>query len=157
MPSNPRVLYVDDDADSREMLCALLKSARIEVTAVATAAQALSFMKTTSFDVYLLDAWLPDLSGFELCRRMRDFDPRTPILFFSGAAYEADQKRGLEAGANRYVVKPDIEDLILRIKQFIPPAEFNIPNLSIANEQLNRGRLPCNESSAGLSLLAVGS
>jgi DNA-binding response OmpR family regulator len=42
---------------------------------------------------------LPDLDGFELCRRMRAFDPHTPILFFSGAAYEADKKRGIEAGS----------------------------------------------------------
>jgi DNA-binding response OmpR family regulator len=54
----------------------------------------------------LLDSRLPDLDGFDLCRRMRDFDD-TPILFFSGAAYETDKKRGIEAGANAYVIKPD--------------------------------------------------
>ena len=123
MPSNPRVLCVDDDEDSREMLSMLLKCWRIETKAVATAAQALSLIQAERFDLYLLDAWLPDLDGFELCRQMRDFDPHTPILFFSGAAQEADKKRGIEAGANAYVTKPDVDGLVGSITQFVSYAQ----------------------------------
>jgi len=125
MPINPRprVLCVDDDEDSREMLSTLLKFWRIETKAVGTAAQALSLIQAERFDLYLLDAWLPDLDGFELCRRMRDFDPHTPILFFSGAAYDADKERGLEAGANAYVIKPDVDGLVGSITQFVSHAE----------------------------------
>jgi DNA-binding response OmpR family regulator len=101
------------------MLSTLLKFALIEAKTVGTAAQALSSMKTERFDLYLLDSWLPDLDGFELCRRMRDFDPHTPILFFTGAAYEADKKKGIEAGADAYVTKPDIYGLVGSIKQFM--------------------------------------
>jgi DNA-binding response OmpR family regulator len=115
----PRVLCVDDDEDTRVMLSTLLKFALIEAKTVGTAAQALSSMKTERFDLYLLDAWLPDLNGFELCRRMRDFDPHTPVLFFSGAAYEADKKKGIEAGAVAYVTKPDIYGLVGSIKQLM--------------------------------------
>ena len=124
MPYNcrARVLYVDDDEDSREMLCQLLSSSRIEVEAVSTAAQALSSIQEEHFDLYLLDAWLPDLDGFELCRRMRDIHPHTPILFFSGAAYETDKQRAIEAGANTYVIKPDVSDLLERVTHFIPQA-----------------------------------
>ena len=121
--SQLRVLYVDDDEDSRDMLNTLLKMALIETTTVGTAAQALSSVQAERFDLYLLDARLPDLDGFELCRRMRNSDPDTPILFFSGAAYEADKKRGIEAGANGYVVKPDIDRLLGTIKQFVSQAE----------------------------------
>lgn len=120
---SPRVLCVDDDQDSREMLSLILKFWRIETKAVGTAAQALSSIQAESFDLYLLDAWLPDLDGFELCRRLRNFDPHTPILFFSGAAYEADKKRGIEAGANAYVIKPDIDGLLGSINHFVSPAE----------------------------------
>jgi len=115
-----RVLYVDDDRDSREMLCLLLRSSRIEVEAVSTAAQALSSIQTEDFDLCLLDAWLPDLDGFELCRRIRRLLPHTPILFFSGAAYETDKQRGIEVGANAYVIKPDLSGLLESITQFIP-------------------------------------
>jgi DNA-binding response OmpR family regulator len=115
----PRVLCVDDDEDSRVMLITLLRLALIEAKAVGTAAQALSSIETERFDLYLLDARLPDLDGFELCRRMRVFDPHTPILFFSGAAYEADKKRGIEAGADAYVIKPDLDGLLGSITQLV--------------------------------------
>lgn len=118
-----RVLCVDDDEDSRVMLTTLLKLALIDAKAVGTGAQALSSIRAEHFDLYMLDWRLPDVDGFELCRRMRDFDPDTPILFFSGAAYEADKKKGIEAGANAYVIKPDIDGLVSSIKQFASPAE----------------------------------
>jgi DNA-binding response OmpR family regulator len=76
----PRVLCVDDDQDSRVMLITLLKLALIEAKAVGTAAHALSLIQTERFDLYLLDAGLPDLDGFELCRRMRAFDPHDGLL-----------------------------------------------------------------------------
>lgn len=125
MPSNsqPRVLCVDDDEDSREMLSALLKHSLIEAVAVGTAAEALSSIQTERFDLYLLDSHLPEVDGFELCRRMRDLDSDTPILFFSGAAYETDKQKGLDAGANAYVSKPDIEGLIGSIKRFCFPEQ----------------------------------
>ena len=119
----PRVLCVDDDEDSRVMLIMLLRHELIEAKAVGTAVQALSSIQTEHFDLYLLDSRLPDLDGFALCRRIRDFDPETPILFFSGAAYEADKKRGIEAGANAYVIKPDLDGLLESIKQFVSHEE----------------------------------
>ena len=125
MPSSPRlrVLCVDDDEDSRVMLTALLGITLIEAKAVGTAAQALSSIRTEHFDLYLLDSRLPDADGFELCRQIRDYDPQTPILFFSGAAYEADKKKGIEAGANGYVIKPDLDALLGSIKQFVSQEE----------------------------------
>ena len=124
--TRPRVLCVDDHEDSRLMLVTLMKSALIEAKAVGTATQALSLMEAEPFDLYLLDARLPDLDGFELCRRMRMFDPHTPILFFSGAACEADRKRGIEAGANAYVCKPDIAGLLGTVTQFVPRTALTI-------------------------------
>jgi DNA-binding response OmpR family regulator len=105
------------------MLITLLRHELIEAKAVGTAAQALSSMQTERFDLSVLDASLPDLNGFDLCRRIRDFDPDTPILFFSGAAFEADKERGIEAGANAYVIKPDLDGLLGSIKQFVSRAE----------------------------------
>ncbi len=106
------------------MLTALLGITLIEAKAVGTAAQALSSIRAEPFDLYLLDSRLPDADGFELCRRIRDYDhPQTPILFFPGAAYEADKKKGIEAGANAYVIKPDVEGLLGSIKQVVSPEE----------------------------------
>ena len=121
-----RVLYVDNDEDSREMLSTLLKFYRLEAETVATAAQALSLIQAERFDLYLLEARLPGLDGFELCRRMHEVDPHTPILFFSGAAYEADKKRGIDAGATAYVSKPDVDGLLGRIRQLVPLADYAV-------------------------------
>jgi DNA-binding response OmpR family regulator len=95
----------------------------IEAKAVRTAAQAISSIQNERFDLYLLDSRLPGVDGFDLCRRIRAVDQETPILFFSGAAYEADKKRGIEAGANAYVIKPDFDGLLGSIKQFVSQAE----------------------------------
>jgi CheY-like chemotaxis protein len=119
MPSNPRprLLYVDDDRDSCEMLGMLLDLSRIETKAVASGKEALHLMQRERFDLCLLDVWLPDLDGFELCQRMRRIDPHMPIVFFSGAAYIEDHYRGLAAGATAYVSKPDVEVLLQTIEQ----------------------------------------
>lgn len=121
MPSDPqtRVLYVDDHDDSREMLTTLLAISQIDVTAVATAKNAEVLMQSERFDLCLLESWLPDSDGFELCRRIREVHPKTPVVFFSGAAFDIDQKRGIEAGASAYVCKPDLVGLLGSITRFV--------------------------------------
>ena len=123
----PRVLCVDDEEDAREMLSELLKGSRIETTAVGTAAQALSVIQTEQFDLYLLESWLPDLDGVELCRRIRVLDAHTPVLFYSGAAYEDDKNKAIEAGANTYVAKPDIDGLLGSVEELVPTARCVTP------------------------------
>jgi len=58
------------------------------------------------FDLYLLDSSLPDGSGVDLCRRIREFDKATPIVFYSAAAYEIDRDEAIKSGAQAYLVKP---------------------------------------------------
>lgn len=95
----------------------------IEVEAVASAARALSLIQEKPFDLYVLDAGLSDLDGFELCRRLRDHNSETPIVFFSRAADQLDKKRGIEAGANAYLIKPQIGELAEMIARFVGHAE----------------------------------
>ena len=120
--SEARVLSVDDDVDACEMLRILLKTEQIDVTCVQSAAAAWPKIKTERFDLYLLDAWLPDIDGFELCRQIRVNDPTTPILFYSGAAYNADKEKGIAAGANAYVTKPDVSGLMKTMVDLIAKA-----------------------------------
>jgi DNA-binding response OmpR family regulator len=115
------VLCVDDDEDSRVMLGTLLSFFDVEVKSVGNAIEALRLIESECFDLYLLDAWLPAIDGFELCRRLRMFDPIKPILFFSGAAYETDKQKGIQAGATDYLVKPDIGGLLDSITRFLLP------------------------------------
>ena len=114
----PHVLCVDHHEDSRVMLSALLALARVDAVTVGTAVQALSLVRAERFDLVVLDACLPRIDGFELCRRLREIEPQVPILFFSSGAYEADKKRGIKAGATAYVVKPDIAGLLRNVRHF---------------------------------------
>lgn len=124
MRLNPRlrVLYVDDSADCRAMVRTLLECSQVETRPAENARQALRVIQSERFDLYLLEAWLPELDGFELCRRIRADDAHTPIVFFSSACYEADTRRGIKAGANAYVRKPDIEALLASITKYMIPA-----------------------------------
>ena len=123
LQTQARVLYVDNDNDSREMMSTLLGISKIDVTAVANAESALSLIQAERFDLYVLDSWLSDTDGFELCRLMLGIHPNTPVMFFSGAAYDTDKRRGFEAGASAYVCKPDVEEMLGSITQFVSHAQ----------------------------------
>jgi len=121
-----RLLCVDSNADSFEMLSTLLKYSMIDSESASNAAQALSMSQVEPFDVYLLEAWLPDVDGFELCRQLRTSDPDTPIVFFSAAAYDADKRKAFQAGASEYVSKPDIDALLQSLSKHIPNVEMMV-------------------------------
>ena len=110
-----RVLFVDDDEDACEILRLLMSSCGIDATCAQSAVEAWPLIRGQGFDLFVLDGWLPGIDGFEFCRQIREFDSDTPILFYSGAAYDADKQKGIAAGANAYVTKPDVDALIKTI------------------------------------------
>jgi DNA-binding response OmpR family regulator len=118
---NPRILCTEDDQDTSELLSYLLRSEGYEVVLVTTAIRALELARTSDFDLYLLDNWLPELTGVELTRQIRTFDTQTPILFCSGTAQESDKVEAQRAGAQDYLEKPIDTDLLLAtISRLIP-------------------------------------
>jgi two-component system KDP operon response regulator KdpE len=117
-----RILCTEDDADTRDLLRLLLEAEGFKVICAEHAAQAISLAMAEDFDLYLLDNWMPGLAGDLLCRKLREFDSTTPILFYSGAAFESDKARAMEAGAQGYVVKPaHPNELTSEILRLIPP------------------------------------
>ncbi|MDQ6653217.1 MAG: response regulator [Acidobacteriota bacterium] len=117
-----RVLCVDDDEDACEMLSVLLKYSNMEARCVESAEEAWELIRVDNFDLYLLDSWLPGIDGFELCRQIRAVDQYTPILFYSAAAYHADKQKGIEAGANDYLTKPEVDILLRTITSLVDRA-----------------------------------
>lgn len=114
-----RILYADDDADTRHMITTMLEFSDIKVTTTGTITEAWQLAQIEHFDLFLLDRRFPDGCGLELCRRLRGHAPHTPILFYSGYAYETDVQNGLEAGANAYLIKPYLNDLAFTVQQTI--------------------------------------
>jgi two-component system, OmpR family, alkaline phosphatase synthesis response regulator PhoP len=110
--TKPRILYVEDHEDTRESISLLLKFSDYEVVDMDSGTTALSQAQQEHFDLYLFDSRLPDVSGEELCRKIREFDASTPILFFSGVAYEKEKQSALSCGAQGYLTKPDDMDAL---------------------------------------------
>ena len=125
-PPKGRILYTEDDPDSREIVIFTLRRSGYKVTCVDSGTEALRLAKNEGFDLFLVDNWLPGLSGPELTAHIREFDKTTPILFYSGAAYEDDKQAALNAGAQGYLVKPiGIERLIDEVDRLIAGAQID--------------------------------
>jgi two-component system KDP operon response regulator KdpE len=117
--NRPRILYAEDDEDNRLLVRTMCDLSGIEAVTTETIAEAWQLAQSEHFDLYLLDSRFPDGDGLELCRRLREYAPHTPILIYSAHAYETDKKKGLAAGANDYLTKPYLGDLTAIIRQNI--------------------------------------
>ena len=123
-----RILCTEDDADSRDLLVCILENEGYLVTVTGNSAHALAIAKREGFDLILVDNWMPGLSGQELTREIRTFNKRTPILFYSGAAYDADKQEARDAGAQGYLTKPEgISDLVDEVAKLIAEARIAFP------------------------------
>ena len=113
----PHILFADDNPDIRELVRLMLQNAGFRVITTDNPADVLRLAATEHFDALLLDYWMPNLTGIELCRGIRTFDQSTPILICSGALTQADTEAVVRAGAQGYVQKPfDSKDLILALR-----------------------------------------
>ena len=119
----PQILYAEDHADTRELVSFVLTKSNCKVTLADRNDKALILARTNQFDLYMIDNWMPGGSGIDLCKRLREFDPSTPILFYSGAAYERDKQEAIASGAQAYLTKPaDIEELVEEVFRLISEA-----------------------------------
>ncbi|HVE99161.1 MAG TPA: response regulator transcription factor [Mycobacteriales bacterium] len=110
-----RLLLVDDEDNLRSMLDAALRHNGFDVSAVASGRDALAAVGDSRPDVIVLDVMLPDLDGFEVCRRLRTEGNRTPVLFLTARDAVDDRVRGLTLGGDDYLVKPfSLEELVAR-------------------------------------------
>ncbi|MEW6431807.1 MAG: response regulator [Myxococcota bacterium] len=113
------VLIVDDEADLASLVEFNLKQAGLETAIASTGEKALALAKARVPDVVLLDLLLPDVSGKEVCRRLRA-DPKTkdvPIVMLTARGEEDDRVEGFEVGADDYVTKPfSPRELVLRLR-----------------------------------------
>jgi len=111
--SSRRILYVDDDPDSCLLMGLLLQQFNEDygVIAVGTIKKALDLINDLGFDLYILDYRMPEMSGVEFCRLIRQTDPETPIMIYSAMSRDADRLEAVNAGANAYLIKPNDLDI----------------------------------------------
>lgn len=106
VPPKVRVLIAEDNADTMELLCLYLTQQNFVSVPTNNGVDAVRLAREQRFDAYLIDNRLPGVSGVELCRRIRQFDSDTPIVFYSGDAHQSAKDEAFLAGAQGYVVKP---------------------------------------------------
>jgi two-component system, OmpR family, response regulator MprA len=114
------VLVVDDDPDVRDAVETALELEGHRVTTAADGLAALKRMGQTEFDAVVLDVLMPDLDGFEVCRRLRTAGNRIPVLILTARDSEEDTIRGLDLGADDYLVKPfALGELLARVRALL--------------------------------------
>ncbi len=109
MPSSPRrrVLCAEPHDDTCRLISMLLERQGHEVVAAVTIADCVGRAEAEPFDLYMVDDDYIDGTAIQLCKRLREMTPETPILFFSAQAFRRDRELALEAGATVYLTKPD--------------------------------------------------
>jgi two-component system KDP operon response regulator KdpE len=113
---SPAILVVDDEAAMRRFLRVSLSASGYQYLEAETGEQALAQAAAYNPDLILLDLGLPDVSGIEVTRRLREWS-RTPIIVISARGQEADKIEALDAGADDYVTKPfGVGELLARIR-----------------------------------------
>ena len=110
------ILIAEDDAHIRTGLIDTLQSEGYSVTAAADGRQALDIFRQQPHDLVILDIMMPEISGFDVCRRIRAGDPRVPIIMLTAKGEEIDKVVGLQLGADDYITKPfGVHELLARI------------------------------------------
>lgn len=121
-----RIMIVEDDLDLSEMLDAYFRVQNYDVVTAAWGEDALKISRETDLNLIVLDIRLPDISGYDVCRRLRTQRQTqdVPIIFLTEKRDRVDKLQGLELGVVDYITKPfDIQELRLRVRNAISRAE----------------------------------
>jgi CheY-like chemotaxis protein len=147
-----RVLLVDDSESNRYVISTWLRRAGHEVTEVATGSAALDEAATESFDLVLLDINLPDMTGYDVCERIKA-DPltgSTPVLHLSATAIQpSDRSEGLRRGADGYLIEPvEREELLATVEALLrgAAAQKTALRLALLLRKLNEATLAMYEA-----------
>lgn len=143
------ILIVEDEPNTAEMLETYFRSQGYLVSTVDEGEKALSFVQEVLPDVILLDIRLPDIDGYEVCRRLRGHrrTAHIPIVFLTEKRERGDRLTGLELGAVDYITKPfDVQELRLRVRNILRRADAEpmahpvtgLPYASVVDEQLRQ-------------------
>ncbi|AZF50046.1 two-component system response regulator CreB [Pseudomonas sp. R2-7-07] len=145
----PHILIVEDEAAIADTLIFALQGEGFSTTWLSLGQAALEHQRQTPADLIILDIGLPDISGFETCKRLRRFS-EVPVMFLSARDGEIDRVVGLEIGADDYVVKPfSPREVAARVRAILKRVG---PNAAPAVFQVDLERMQIHYRSQALSL-----
>jgi DNA-binding response OmpR family regulator len=132
------ILIVDDEVDIANSIQYVLKQEGYTILLAHDGLQAMQVFENQHPDLIILDVMMPGIDGYEVCRRVRSNDKKTPILMLTARTSEVDTVVGLELGANDYIAKPvRLRELVARVKAHLreQPAEKPV------NREIKTGEL----------------
>ncbi len=127
--ASPKILIIEDQPEILAMMVLLLTRARCEVQTARNGEEGMQLAQQPDMDLILLDVDLPDICGFEICRRLKESPrvSRIPVIFVTGRFHEEDRRRGLALGAADYIEKPfDVSHFVRRILFHIEAAREKV-------------------------------
>lgn len=131
-----QILVIEDDTAIRIGVCDALESNGYAVTGIETGERGLSEIHASAFDLVLLDVVLPGQDGMQILQQIRELRPSLPVIMMTARGDVQDRVRGLDLGADDYVVKPfNVRELLARVEAVLrrvpqrgdEPAEFELP------------------------------
>ena len=139
-----KILVVDDEREIAELVSLYLQNEGYEVLCAYTAAQALETVESQSLSLVLLDVMLPDMDGFDLCRKIRE-KHLFPIVMLTARVEDMDKITGLTLGADDYITKPfNPLEMVARVKtQLRRYTRYNVPEQQEPEQLDIRGLCIC--------------
>ncbi|MBX9879877.1 MAG: response regulator transcription factor [Candidatus Obscuribacterales bacterium] len=136
------ILIVDDEQAIASSIQYVLSQEGFNTMLAHDGRQALDLIGSSKPDLIILDLMMPSMDGYEVCRRVRAFDQKTPILMLTARTSEIDAVVGLELGANDYIAKPvRLRELVARVKANLRDSDFGKEVVRGANRSINMGDL----------------
>lgn len=140
-PTEP-ILIVEDDKDLSELIKIQLSDLEFKIDQSYNGTEAFNKASENNYAMIILDVMLPGMDGFEICRKIRAEDSKTPILMLTAKAEEIDKIMGLEFGADDYLTKPfSIRELTARVKALLRRSQTTDTQQDSARESIEFGEL----------------
>ncbi|MHB9781637.1 response regulator transcription factor [Streptococcus sp. 10F2] len=122
-----KLLIVEDELDLNRSLVKLLKTQAYSVDAAYDGEEALDYLATTNYDALVVDVMMPRMDGFTLIQTLRQQGKQTPVLFLTAKDSLEDKVRGLDLGADDYLVKPfEFPELLARLRAITRREQANV-------------------------------
>ncbi len=131
----PRILLVEDEVNLARPLQFNLEQEGYDVSTTSSGKEALALQARERFDLIILDLMIEEVDGFEVARQVRRRDERLPILMLTARSAQQDRVRGLEVGADDYMIKPfHLQELLLRVQRMLERSSWYTANRGPARQ-----------------------
>lgn len=136
-----RLLLIDDDSELASLLVQYFTQFDFELDSATLPSQGMALLKQHRYDLVILDIMLPEIDGFEVCKRIRKHSD-IPIIMLTARGEVMDRIVGLELGADDYLPKPfEPRELVARIQRILKRTQIRLANENLTAKQYSFGRL----------------